>query len=210
MYYGPVIFQAVGFDTASAQVLATFGIGVVNLLMTVVALLLVDRIGRRSLMLLGTAIAALSLGGVGCIFAYHLETTFAHWAALLCMVTYIGGFALSLGSLFWLIIAEIYPLHIRGLAMSFVTAVQWGANFVVSISFLTVLQGIGPAGTFWLYGFMCVLAYWFSYWLLPETKGVSARGVASATYRLVLYRLGSQADGKYPIEADDQCHKDMA
>jgi hypothetical protein len=70
-------------------------------------------------------------------------------------------------------ISEIYPLAIRGQAMSFVTAVQWGANFIVTMTFLSILQTIGPAFTLWLYGGMCVLTMIFTYLQVPETSGVS-------------------------------------
>jgi sugar porter (SP) family MFS transporter len=159
MYYGPFIFKAAGFQGEESQILATFGMGVVNLVASIIAVFIVDKIGRRKLLLWGMIVSALSLGMVGELFHYH--SNLAHWAMVIFMVSYIAGYAISLGSLFWLIIAEIYPLHIRGLAMSFVTSIQWLANFVVAITFLSILGEIGPSITFWLYGLMCVLAIGF-------------------------------------------------
>jgi hypothetical protein len=89
------------------------------------------------------------------------------------MIFYISGYSLSLGSLFWLIISEIYPLNIRGFAMSFVTAIQWAANFIVTATFLSILESIGPTYTFWLYGCMCLISCIFTYHFIPETRGVS-------------------------------------
>ncbi|QLH43497.1 MAG: sugar porter family MFS transporter [Coxiellaceae bacterium] len=173
MYYGPTIFAAVGFHGASAQILATFGMGVVNTIMSVVAVLIIDVVGRRKLLLIGSTVAAISLGMVGMILNHSQHNPVFQWLALIGMVIYISGYCISVGSLFWLMISEIYPLSIRGLGMSVATAVQWGANFVVSLTFLTILNKIGSANTFWLYATMCVLCFAFIYYLVPETKGVS-------------------------------------
>lgn len=173
MYYGPVIFKDVGFQGTSAQILATFGMGVVNTIMSVFAVLVIDRIGRRKLLLIGSTIAALSLGIVGATFAHSGHSILLKWIAVIGLVSYIAGYCISVGSLFWLMISEIYPLSIRGLGMSLATAVQWGANFVVSMTFLTIINTMGPANTFWLYGSMCVLCFAFIYYLVPETKGIS-------------------------------------
>ena len=171
MYYGPFIFKAAGFHGASSQILATFGMGIVNTLISIVAVLIVDKVGRRRLLIGGIIVAGVSLGVVG--FCFNIKSPVAHWIMLMFMVTYIAGYAISLGSLFWLIIAEIYPLHIRGLAMSFVAGIQWLANFLVALTFLSILSAIGPGMTFWLYGIMCVVALLFSYFMVPETNGVS-------------------------------------
>jgi len=171
MYYGPFIFKAAHFHGVSAQILATFGMGVVNTLGTVIAVFTVDRIGRRPLLIWGMVIAACSLAIVGELFKFN--SPLSHDLIIIFMVTYIGGYAVSLGSLFWLIIAEIYPLQFRGLAMSFVAGVQWMANFVVAMMFLSLLHSIGPSNTFWLYGLVCVMALGFVYFYVPETKGLT-------------------------------------
>jgi MFS family permease len=139
--------------------------------MSIVAVLIVDKAGRRRLLLIGLAVAAISLGLVGLCF--HSTTELGHILMLTCMIIYIAGYSISIGSLFWLIIAEIYPLQIRGLAMSFVAGIQWLANFVVALTFLSILDAIGPTHTLWVYGAMCVIAFLFSYFYVPETSGVS-------------------------------------
>jgi hypothetical protein len=86
-------------------------------------------------------------------------------------MAYVASFAISLGPIFWLLIAEIYPLKIRSSAEGLSAAFNWASNLVVSLTFLTFLQVMGPARTFWLYGLLAVGAWIFSYRLVPETKG---------------------------------------
>ena len=173
MYYGPTLFKAAGFQNASSQILATFGMGLVNAVMSLITLLIIDKVGRRKLLLIGASIAGISLFFVGYHFYIQTTTLWLRWLSVAGLVCYIAGYSISVGSLFWLIIAEIYPLNIRGQAMSFVTAVQWAANFVITMSFLTIIQAIGPAYTLWLYGTMCFICVGFCYVMVPETKNIS-------------------------------------
>jgi SP family galactose:H+ symporter-like MFS transporter len=173
MYYGPTIFQAANFHSTQAQLLATFGMGIVNMVVSAVCVLLIDRVGRRKLLLIGSAMAAMSLAMVGLAFNYIHSNHLAQWVAVLGLMSYIMGYCISVGSLFWLIIAEIFPLSIRGLGMSLATAVQWAANFIVSMTFLSIIHYIGPSHTFWLYGAMAALCFIYCYLWVPETKGIS-------------------------------------
>jgi SP family galactose:H+ symporter-like MFS transporter len=172
MYYGPTIFQAAGFANTSAQLLATFGMGVMNTIMSIFCVLLVDRMGRRKLLLIGSAVAGISLVIVGLAFKGSAHSSILQWVTIIGMIIYIAGYCISVGSLFWLMIAEIFPLSIRGLGMSLATAIQWGANFVVSITFLSIISTFGAASTFWLYASMCILCFIYCYLWVPETKGV--------------------------------------
>jgi MFS family permease len=90
---------------------------------------------------------------------------------------YVGSFAVGLGPVFWLLISEIYPLKIRGLAMSVATVGNWGANLIVALTFLTLVQIMGRPGTFWLYGLVGIGAWLFVYILVPETKGRSLEDI---------------------------------
>jgi len=173
MYYGPTIFQALGLQGAEAQMLATLGMGVVNTVFSLICLLLIDRLGRRKLLLIGSATAAVSLLVVGGIMGVAHPSVLLQWIALSSLVIYIAGYCVSVGSLFWLIIAEIFPLSIRGLGMSMATAVQWGANFVVSMTFLTLITAIGARHTFWLYAGVCAMCVLYCYLKVPETRGIS-------------------------------------
>ncbi|TAK71906.1 MAG: sugar porter family MFS transporter [Gammaproteobacteria bacterium] len=171
MYYGPVVFETAGFYPIKTALLATFWMGLINFIFTAITLFFVDKLGRRFLLLSGTLLASISLVLVACY--YQLQWFNQKWLMLCFMSTYIMGYCISVGSLFWVIISEIYPLKIRGLAMSIATVAQWGANFVVSISFLGIFHHFGEIKTFWLFSFICLCAFIFIYYFVPETTGVS-------------------------------------
>jgi hypothetical protein len=156
------------FPSASGAILATAGIGVVNVVMTIVSMWLIDRVGRRLLLLIGTAGMIVSLGALGLIFALLGGLA---WVAVVCLMAYVASFAISLGPIFWLLISEIYPLKIRGLAEGTAAATNWGANLLVSLTFLTLLNALGPSRTFWIYGLLAIGSWFFSNYLVPETKG---------------------------------------
>jgi sugar porter (SP) family MFS transporter len=171
IYYAPVIIQSSGISSASGAILATAGIGLVNVLMTIVSMRLIDRVGRRPLLLTGIAGMAVTLGLLGLIFraANHIE---AHaWLAVVSLMAYVASFAISLGPIFWLLISEIYPLKIRNSAEGVAATFNWGSNMVIALTFLTLLERLGPSWTFWLYGISAVASWIFSYYFVPETKG---------------------------------------
>jgi hypothetical protein len=93
------------------------------------------------------------------------------YVSLACLILYMVGYCISIGTLFWLIISEIYSLKIRSIGMSFVAGIQWLANFVVSMTFLPILHALG-GWTFAIYGTMCLLALLFVIFYVPETRGV--------------------------------------
>jgi len=177
IYYAPSLLQGAGFGN-SAALLANVVNGAINVGMTIVAVWLLDRVGRRPLLLTGTAgmavgmiVAALSfLGGS------HLTGALAI-VAVIGLFFYTGSFAIGLGPVFWLLIAEIYPLKIRGAAMSVATMANWAANFVVTISFLTLLNAVGGVGTFFLFGFLTLVALAYFWRKVPETKGRSLQEI---------------------------------
>ena len=158
IYYAPTL-SAAGLGN-SAALLANIVNGAVNVAMTIVAIRLLDRAGRRPLLLGGTTGMAAGMIVVALTFAIggsqlHGGTAYIAIAGLLI---YTGSFAIGLGPVFWLLISEIYPVKIRGQAMSVATMANWGANFVVTISFLTLLSAIGNAGTFFLFAGLRIVA----------------------------------------------------
>ncbi|ELY78597.1 sugar transporter [Natrinema pallidum DSM 3751] len=172
MYYAPTILESTGFAN-TASILATVGIGVVNVTMTVAAVLLIDRTGRRPLLLLGLAGMSVMLAVLGIAFYLPGLSGAIGWIATGSLMLYVAFFAIGLGPVFWLLISEIYPTEIRGTAMGVVTVVNWAGNLLVSLTFLRLIDIVGQTGTFWLYGALSVLALLFCYRLVPETKGRS-------------------------------------
>ena len=170
IYYAPVIVQSAGISTASGAILATAGIGLVNVIMTIVAMWLIDHIGRRPLLLTGIAGMILSLAVLGYVFRMPSGGALA-WLAVITLMVYVASFAISLGPIFWLLIAEIYPLKVRGIAEGTAAGMNWSFNFLVSLTFLTLIQVLGPSWTFWMYAVLAIASWVFSYYLVPETKG---------------------------------------
>jgi MFS family permease len=171
IYYAPTIFRFAGLSSASVAILAGVGVGAVNVAMTVVAMQLIDRVGRRPLLLVSLAGMAISLGVLGLAFALPRFAASLGWIAVGSLTLYVGAYAVGLGPVFWLVLSEIYPLRIRGRAMSVGTVVNWGGNGVVALTFLTLTDGLGKAGTFWLFAAVSVGAWLFAYFMVPETKG---------------------------------------
>jgi SP family galactose:H+ symporter-like MFS transporter len=171
IYYAPLIIQSAGISSASGAILATAGVGIVNVLMTIVAMRLIDRIGRRPLLLAGIGGMVATLFLLGWAFRSASATGALAWIAVVSIMVYVASFAISLGPIFWLLISEIYPLKVRSSTEGLAATFNWGSNLVVTLTFLTLLQLIGAARTFWLYGALAVAAWFFSYFLVPETKG---------------------------------------
>ena len=170
IYYGPQIFQAAGVASNVASILATAIVGVVNVLLTLVAIFFVDGFGRKPLLYLGCFGMFLSLMALAFAFSQpsHGPTLVA--TALASLMVYVGSFAFSLGPITWLLISEIFPLQMRGLGMSICTLANWVANFVVSQFFLTMVEHLGRPLTFSIYGFLCLVTMAFVALHVPETK----------------------------------------
>ncbi len=171
IYYAPTIFKFAGFSSASVAILASVGVGIVNVVLTVVAMQLIDRVGRRPLLLASLAGMTVSLFVLGLAFALPQLSGSLGWIAVVSLMVYVGSFAVGLGPVFWLVLSEIYPLSIRGRAMSVGTAANWSANLLVALSFLTLTQVLGKTSTFWLYAVVAIGSWLFAYYLVPETRG---------------------------------------
>jgi len=178
IYYAPTLLSAAGLGN-SAALLANVVNGAVNVAMTIVAIRLLDRAGRRPLLLGGTAGMAAGMIVVALTFAIGGSQLHggAAYIAIAGLLIYTGSFAIGLGPVFWLLISEIYPVTIRGQAMSVATMANWGANFVVTISFLTLLSALGNAGTFFLFAGLSVVALTYFQRQVPETKNRSLQDI---------------------------------
>ena len=126
----------------------------------VLAIFLLDRVGRRPLLLVGVAGQIIGLAILGAAFQFQQLASFKSYVAIGGLVIYVACFAFGLGPIFWLLISEIYPLKIRGAAMSAVTVTNWALNLVVAVTFLTLVGVLGHAGTFWLYGVIVAIGAW--------------------------------------------------
>jgi len=173
IYYAPTIFKFAGVGSNKAALLATTWVGIINVLMTFVAIYLLDKVGRKPLLLFGLGGMAISLIVLGIGFDQTVSKGLVGIMALICLFVYIASFAYSLGPIGWLLNSEIYPLHIRGKAMGVATCANWVSNFIVTATFLNLINIFGKAGTFWLYGAIGILGIFFIWRFVPETKGKS-------------------------------------
>ncbi len=167
LYYAPRIFEGAGFARMSAIGQSTV-VGLVNMLFTVVAILLADRVGRRPLLLVATAGMGLSLVLLGAAFRFPVLPASA---LLVIILFYIAFFASAMGPLVWVVMSEIFPIKVRGGAMGLATVVLWLADFAVTLTFPVISDRFHPSTAFWLYAAMCALALAFMLVYLPETKG---------------------------------------
>jgi sugar porter (SP) family MFS transporter len=171
IYYAPTIFKFAGINAAGPAILAGAGLAAVMWCFHVLAIFLLDRVGRRPLLLAGVAGQIVGLGILGAAFGIPQLASFKSEVAIGSLVIYVACFAFGLGPIFWLLISEIYPLKNRGVAMSAVTVTNWTLNLLVAVTFLSLVGVLGHAGTFWLYGAVAIGAWVFFYCLVPETKG---------------------------------------
>jgi sugar porter (SP) family MFS transporter len=171
MYYSPTIFKFAGIKGVAPAILAGVGLAAVMWCFYVLAIFLLDRVGRRPLLLIGIAGQVLGLTILGAAFQIQHSADLKSSVAIAGLVIYVASFAVGLGPVFWLLISEIFPLRVRGPAMSAVTVANWAMNLAVAVTFLTMVSLLGQAGTFWTYGIIAVAAWFFCYGLVPETKG---------------------------------------
>ncbi len=168
IYYTPIIMQMAGFKSASDAILTTLIIGSINVLFAVGAIPLLDKVGRRRLLLVSIAGMFVCLALLGYYFGVPHTSRFLVVGAFL---SYLAFFQIGLGPVFWLLISEIYPTRIRGQAMSLASVTIWASDWLVTLTFLTLLDRLGARKSFWLYGIACIGAYVFCSRFIPETKG---------------------------------------
>ena len=173
IYYSPTIFKFAGINGAGPAIMAGAGLAGVMWCFHVLAIFMLDRVGRRPLLLAGVAGQVIGLAILGAAFQFPQLASFKSYVAIGGLGIYVACFAFGLGPIFWLLISEIYPLKVRGAAMSAVTVTNWAMNLMVAVTFLSLVSFLGHALTFWLYGVIAIAAWFFFYKLVPETKGKS-------------------------------------
>ena len=172
LYYAPEIFKSMGSATDIA-LLQTIVVGAVNLIFTVLAIQTVDRFGRKPLMLLGAAGMAISMFALGTAFFSKAMGLFS----LICMLVYVASFAMSWGPVTWVLLSEIFPNKIRGRAMALAVTAQWVSNYLVSWTFPMMdknsflIEKFNHGFSYWIYGFMGLIALFVVWKFVPETKG---------------------------------------
>jgi sugar porter (SP) family MFS transporter len=182
IYYAPTIFTHAGLGS-SAAILATVGIGVINMMTTLVGMALVDRVGRRRLLMTGVVIMTVALVTLALTISICGLSPTTGLIAFGCVALYIAAVGASLDVVVFIIPSEIYPLRVRGTAMSVTLFSNWGMNFVVSLTFLILLQDFGTGGTFWLYAALCAALFAFTAKFIPETKGRSLEQIETELRR---------------------------
>ncbi|HUB15086.1 MAG TPA: sugar porter family MFS transporter [Acetobacteraceae bacterium] len=179
IYFAPIIFQSAGLSSAATSILATAGVGAVNVIMTIVSIWLIDRLGRRQLLYWSLGGMTVTLFVLSYAFLGGTSGELA-WVAVLSVAAYVGFFAIGLGPVFWLLIAEIFPLALRGRAMSLATVANWGFNLIVSATFLNLVGAFGSTGAFLVYGVLSLAALAFVAVTVPETKGRTLEQIEAA------------------------------
>jgi SP family arabinose:H+ symporter-like MFS transporter len=175
MYYAPEIFKETGAGTNSA-LLQTIFVGLINFLFTILAIWLIDKVGRKVLLLVGSAAMAICLAVIG--IAFHTGHTSGP-LVLIFILIYVAAFAVSLGPVVWVVMSEIFPNRIRGKATAIASMALWAADYLVSQAFPPMLASAGPAITFWSFGLMSLVTFIFTWRLIPETKGKSLEEIES-------------------------------
>lgn len=173
LYYAPVIFAHVGFGGAYGPILATVAIGVVNVIATLIAMALIDRLGRRPLLIGGLVPMAASLIILAVVLANGQGAGWSNIVAVACLGLFVLAFGLSLGPLPYVLMSELFPLALRGTGMGIASATAWGVNVLVSLTFPVLVEAFGLALVLGFYGVISIAALLFVLALVPETRGRS-------------------------------------
>jgi sugar porter (SP) family MFS transporter len=175
LYYGSIIFtEHTGSKSAASALWANVIIGAVNLVFTIVALFVIDKIGRKALLMIASAGMGLSLLVLGFLFWMHGNLSSL---ILSLILSYVGFFSVGMGPAVWVVIAELFPTRLRGRAMSVAIISLWMACLLVTSSFLSVVRAITITGAFWVYAILCFCSFFFVWRVVPETKGQSLEAI---------------------------------
>ncbi|MBT2668976.1 sugar porter family MFS transporter [Bacillus sp. ISL-4] len=167
IYYTPTILRTAGFGSTAA-IAGTIGIGVFNILFTILGMLLIDKIGRKKLLLVGNIGMTIALGTLGVGMTW-VEVPV--WLLLTCLSLFIVAYSASWGMVVWVILGEIFPMNVRGVAMGVASTALWLSNIVISMSFPVLVEAVGVGILFLAYAIIGVFAFLFVMKYVPETKG---------------------------------------
>ena len=184
IYYGPKIFLLAGITSNKNAIFATLLVAIVNVLATVIALVFVDRVGRKPLLYVGVGGMTVALFVLS--YAFHHQATLGSslgMLATICLMVYITCFAFSMGPIAWILVSEVFPLRVRGRGVAAATLGSGTSNFLVSMTFLSLIYRAGNSVTFAIYGFFCIVTIFFVRFVVPETKG---RGLESISAQSIV------------------------
>ncbi|MDG0764908.1 arabinose-proton symporter AraE [Bacillus halotolerans] len=168
-YYGPEIFKMMGFGQ-NAGFVTTCIVGVVEVIFTVIAVLLIDKVGRKNLMSIGSAFMAIFMILIGTSFYFQLTSGFM---LIFFILGFVAAFCVSVGPITWIMISEIFPNHLRARAAGIATIFLWGANWAIGQFVPMMISSFGLAYTFWIFAVINILCFLFVITICPETKNKS-------------------------------------
>src|ERR1700723_179534 len=180
IYYGPRIFALAGIGSDKNAIFATLLVAVVNVLATIVALALVDRVGRKPLLYWG--VSGMTVALLVLSYAFHNQASLGASMGIVataCLMVYITCFAFSMGPIAWIIVAEVFPLRLRGRGVAAATLGSGISNFIVSLTFLSLIKSAGNTLTFCIYAAFCILPLFFVRFVMPETKGCELESISA-------------------------------
>jgi len=172
VFYAPTIFTKVGWGVAAA-LLAHIGIGTINVIVTVVAMLMMDHVDRKKMLCVGATGMGLSLFIMAGILHFNAGGKAAAYVSAICLTVYVAFYACTWAPITWVLIGEVFPLNIRGLGTSLASATNWIADMLVSLTFPSMLSAMGLSNTFITYGIICFICVWFTHKYFIETRGKS-------------------------------------
>jgi SP family xylose:H+ symportor-like MFS transporter len=165
LYYAPRIFESMGAEK-DASMLQTVVMGLVNVIFTVVAIMTVDKWGRKPLLMVGSIGMALGMFAIGLLAFMKIIGI----STLVFIIIYTASFMMSWGPICWVLISELFPNKIRGKAVAVAVAAQWAANYFISATYPAMME-FSSGGTYWFYGAMSIISFFFVWKMVPETKG---------------------------------------
>ncbi|WP_077305403.1 sugar porter family MFS transporter [Terribacillus halophilus] len=172
IYYAPSTFTSAGFGN-SAAILGTVGIGTVNVLMTLIAIKIVDKVNRKTLLMAGNIGMVASLIALSTINLLAPDSIVATWAIIICLGLFIVAFSTTWGPVVWIMLPELFPTKVRGIGTGAATFALHGANLIVSLLFPILLEAIGISYLFYIFAVIGILAFLFVKFFTTETRGKS-------------------------------------
>jgi SP family galactose:H+ symporter-like MFS transporter len=180
VYYGPQIFTLAGISSNKIAIFATLVVAITNVLATVIGLLLVDRAGRKPLLYVG--IGGMTLALLVLALCFHNQAALGSSLGIIatvCLMFYITCYAFSMGPIAWIIVSEVFPLRVRGRGVAAATLSFGTSNFLISLTFLSLIKAAGNSLTFVIFAAFCILTLIFVRFVIPETKGRELESISA-------------------------------